>query len=53
VSTPKETRLLGKSRRRCEDNIKMNLKETEGPVEGSCEYGNERSGSIKCLEIFE
>jgi hypothetical protein len=24
-----------------------------GPVEGSCEYGNELSGSIKCWEILE
>jgi hypothetical protein len=24
-----------------------------GPVEGSCEYGNEPSGSMKCWEIFE
>jgi hypothetical protein len=23
------------------------------PVEGSCEYGNEPSGSIKCWEVLE
>jgi hypothetical protein len=23
----------------------------QGPVEGSCEYGNEPSSSIKCWEI--
>jgi hypothetical protein len=25
----------------------------QGPVEGSCEHGNEPSGSIKCWEILE
>jgi hypothetical protein len=25
----------------------------QGPVAGSCEHGNEPSGSIKCLEIIE
>jgi hypothetical protein len=25
----------------------------QGPVEGSCEHGNEPSGSIKCWEIFQ
>jgi hypothetical protein len=25
----------------------------KGPVEGSCEHGNEPSGSIKCWEILE
>jgi hypothetical protein len=24
-----------------------------GPVEGSCEYGNEPLGSIKCWEVLE
>jgi hypothetical protein len=24
-----------------------------GPMEGSCEHGNEPSGSIKCWEILE
>jgi hypothetical protein len=24
-----------------------------GPVEGSCEHGNEPSGSIKCWEVLE
>jgi hypothetical protein len=23
------------------------------PVEGSCEHGNEHSGSIKCCEVLE
>jgi hypothetical protein len=25
----------------------------QGPVEGSCEHGNELSGSIKCWELLE
>jgi hypothetical protein len=25
----------------------------EGPVEGSCEHGDEPSGSIKCWEVLE
>jgi hypothetical protein len=50
--------------RNWEDNIKMDLREIErgdvdcsdsglGPVEGSCEHGNEPSGSIKCWEILK
>jgi hypothetical protein len=25
----------------------------QGPVEGSCEHGNEPAGSIKCCEVLE
>jgi hypothetical protein len=25
----------------------------DGPVEGSCEHGNESSGSMKCWEFLE
>jgi hypothetical protein len=25
----------------------------QGPVEGSCEHGNEPSGYIKCWEVLE
>jgi hypothetical protein len=25
----------------------------KGPVDGSCEHGNESSGSMKCWEILE
>jgi hypothetical protein len=52
-------------KRRCVDNIKMNIREMGwggmhwikcgsgyGPVEGSCEHGDEPSGSIKCWKIF-
>jgi hypothetical protein len=48
-----------------EDNIEIDLREigwggmdwidlaqAKGPVESPCEYGNEPSGSIKCLENF-
>jgi hypothetical protein len=46
------------------DNIKMDLRETgwdgmnwidlgQGSVDGSCEHGNELSGSIKCWEILK
>jgi hypothetical protein len=48
------------------DNIKTDLKSERmgwygldrtgsvlGPVEGSCEHDNERSGSIKCWEVLE
>jgi hypothetical protein len=59
-------RPLGRSRRRWEDNIRMDLREIvwggmdwinlaqdRDPLEGSCEHGNEPSGSIKCWEILE
>ena len=56
---------LGRPRRRWEDNIKMDLQEVGGGgwdwMElaqdrdrwgGTCEYGNELSGSIKCGEFL-
>jgi hypothetical protein len=60
VRKPEGKRPLGRPRRRWEDNIKMDLRETgrggmdwsdlaqdrEGPVKGSCEHGNEPLGSI-------
>jgi hypothetical protein len=57
VVKPEGKRPLGRSRRVWEDNIKMDLQEVgcggvdwiELPqVVGTCEYGNEPSGSIKC-----
>jgi hypothetical protein len=30
----------------------INLGLGRGPMEGSCEYGNEPSGSIKCLKFL-
>jgi hypothetical protein len=58
---------LGRPRRRWVDNIKMDLREIGwdgmewigliwlriGTVEGSCQHGNEPSGSIKCWEFLE
>jgi len=59
-------RPLGRPRRRWEDNIKIDLQEVgcEGmdwielaqareKVAGSCECGNEHSGSIKCGEFLD
>jgi hypothetical protein len=59
-------RPLGKPRRRWMGNIKMDLGEIRigwygldrsglgyGPVEGSCEHGDEPSGSLKCWEVPE
>ena len=57
-------RPLGRPRRRWEDNIKMDLQEVGGvetgwswlrigQVAGTCEYGNELSGSIKCGEFLD
>jgi hypothetical protein len=62
LGKPEGKRPLGTPRRRWEDNIKMDLRDIgwggmnwidlaqdRGPVEASCEHGNEPSGSIKCL----
>jgi hypothetical protein len=65
VGNPEEKRPLGRPRRRWVDNIKINLREIgwDGrvgsiwlrmePVEGSCERGNEPSGSINRWEFLE
>jgi hypothetical protein len=59
VGKPKGRRPLGALRRSWKDSIRMDLREIgwesrldssgsgEGPVAGSCEHGNETSGSIK------
>ena len=65
VGKPQGNRPLGRSRRRWEDNIKMDLQEVglgghgldwsgsgQGQVVGTCECGNETSGSIKCGEFL-
>jgi hypothetical protein len=31
----------------------IDLGSGKGPVEGSCEHGNEPSGSLKCWEVPE
>jgi hypothetical protein len=48
VGKPEGKRPLESPRHRWVDNIKIDLRETEGLVEGSCEHGNELSGPIKC-----
>ena len=66
VGNPEEKRPLGRSRRRWEDNIKMDLQEVGfgvygldragsgyGQLAGTCECGNEPSGSIKCWEFLD
>ena len=65
VGKPEGKRPLRRPRRRWERNIKMDLQEVdvgvwtgsswlgEGQVAGSCECGNEHSGSIKRGEILD
>jgi hypothetical protein len=65
VGNPEGKRPLGRPRRRWVDNIKIDLRDRMGwwgldrsgsgsrPVEGSCEGGNEPSGSIKRWEVLE
>jgi hypothetical protein len=66
VGKPEGKRSLGRPRRRWVDNIKMDLKRDKmgcyrldqslsgwGPAEGSCEHGDETSGSLKCWEFPE
>jgi hypothetical protein len=66
VGKPQGKIPLGRPRHCWVDNIKMNLREigwggmdlidlaqNGGPVEASCEHGNEPSGSIKRLEMVE
>ena len=61
VGKPEGKRKFGRPRHRWEDNIKMDLQEVGGgghgldrtgsgygQVAGTCECGNEPSGSIKC-----
>jgi hypothetical protein len=48
VGKPEGKRRLGRPRCRWENGIRMDLRETgsgQGPVVGSCEYGDEPSGS--------
>ena len=62
VGKPDGKRPLGRPRRRWEDNIKMDLREVggggdwmelAGQMVGTCEYGDELSGSIKCGEFLD
>ena len=64
VGIPQGRRLLGQPRRRWEDNIETDLQEVVcgawtvssrlriGTVAGTCESGNEPSGSIICEEFL-
>jgi hypothetical protein len=60
----RQKRAQGRPRHRWMNNIKVDLGEigwggvgwidlAQGPVEGSCEHGNEPLGSMKCWEILE
>ena len=65
VGNPKGRRPLGRPRHRWEHNIKMDLQKVGwgheldrsgseyGRVAGTCECGNEHSGSIKCVEFLD
>ena len=66
VGKPDGRSPLGRPRRRWEDNIKVDLREVgcgehrldrsgsgQGQMAGSCEYGDEHSGSIKCVAFLE
>jgi hypothetical protein len=66
VGRPEGKRPLGRPRLKWEDNIKMDLQEVGcgeygldrtsseyGQVSGSCEFGNELSGSIKYGEFLD
>ena len=66
MGKPEGTRPLGRSRHRWEGNIKMDLHEVvcggmdwielaqdRGQWAGTCDCGNEPSGSIKCGEFLD
>jgi hypothetical protein len=66
VGKPEGKRPLRRHKRRWEDNIKIDLRETglvyveldgcgsgEGPVAGCCVHGNEASGSTKVGKFLE
>ena len=57
VGKPEGNRPLGRLRRRWEDNMKMDLQEVGcgimDCVAGTCDCGDEPSGSIKCGEFLD
>jgi hypothetical protein len=64
VGKPEGKGPLGRPRHRWVDNIKIDLREDGmvwigliwlkiGTSGGSCEHGNEPSGSIKCCDVLE
>ena len=63
MGKPEGKRQLGRPRRTSEDNIKMDLQEVgsggtdwielaQGQSAGTCECGNELSGSIQCEKFL-
>jgi hypothetical protein len=52
IGRPEGKRLLGRPRRRWENNIKMDLREIGIDGAGFCEHDNEPSGSIKKAGYF-
>jgi hypothetical protein len=53
VGKPEGKRPLGRPRRRWEDNIKMDFQKVRCGGMGTCESGDETSGSIKCGEFLD
>ena len=62
VGKPEGKKPSGRPKQRWEDNIKLDIQEVgcgghglarQGQVAGTCEWGNERSGSIKCGEFLD
>jgi hypothetical protein len=54
VGKPEGKRILIRLGHKWEDNIKMDLQEAGwGEVAGTCECGNELSGSINCGKFFD
>jgi hypothetical protein len=57
--TPETKRMFGRTRLLWEDNIKKNYKERGQEhahwiyQPGSCEYGNEVFGFVKCTKLFD
>jgi hypothetical protein len=63
VGKPEGKTPLGRQKRKWVDSIKIDLREigwgemdwidlAQGPMEGSCEHGNELSVSIKCWKVL-
>jgi len=52
VGKPEGRRPLGKPRCRCEDNTKTDLQDV-GQMRDSCKCGNERLGSLMCMEFLD
>jgi len=53
VGKPEGKRPLGRPRRRWENNIKMDFQKVRCGGMGTCESGDETSGSIKCGEFLD